>query len=162
MGGTGDKIGRVCFVAAPGFLCSVHLWFKTPLDILSENSAWYRRSTCTSGAHYNCLIPSITGQNCTQVECELRSLFSHTRVLYAFCCTLRYKPQDSPRFVPFFMLWLTLRNLLFRDLELTKAQLMSLKHRFFLLRWPKVLLHNWTNLKILRPSSLRYLIFLLS
>ena len=92
----------------------------------------------------------------------IHSLFSHTRVLCAFCCTLRFKPQDSPRCVPFFVLWMTLRNLLFRDLELTNAQLMPLKHRFFLFRRPKVLLHNRTNLKILRPSSFRYFIFLLS
>ena len=27
----------------------------------------------------------------------IHSLFSHTRVLYTFCCSARYKPQDSPR-----------------------------------------------------------------
>ena len=29
----------VYFVAAPGLLCSVQIWIKTPLDLLSENSA---------------------------------------------------------------------------------------------------------------------------
>ena len=33
---SGDKIGRICFVAAPGLSHSVHIWIKTQLDILSD------------------------------------------------------------------------------------------------------------------------------
>ena len=48
-GWAGDKIGWVCFVAAQGLLRGVHLWIKTSLDVLSEDPAWLRRSTSTSG-----------------------------------------------------------------------------------------------------------------
>jgi len=68
MGGTGDKISRVCFV-----LCSIHLWFKMLLDILSENFLHDIEDQLAHLEHAitDALILAITGHNCTQVECEL-------------------------------------------------------------------------------------------
>ena len=73
--GAGDKIGRVCFVAAPGLLRSIHFWIKTPLDVLYENSAYIEDLLAPlERAIADALIPSITGHNCTEAERELLAL----------------------------------------------------------------------------------------